>query len=179
MDDRLPPELSPMQRPSEDDIEEREHQQRLLEKKGLIAQNPILTRLKESAEDATPGPWRTDTNRPRGVWSGGDNRVTASDGKPVCGGRDWKDACLNAAHIANMDPDTTLALLEVIKILHDGLKRTLREHKDKYHWWSHPLPSISKRPRDANMAALYKDLMDETVCELTHAESIIYALERE
>lgn len=78
-----------------------------------------LAEIEARVDAATPGPWRTKTNRDFGPWHNDDWDVTAvSDGCRVSGlgSRNWKDACQNAAFIAHARTDIPDLIAEVKRL---------------------------------------------------------------
>lgn len=78
--------------------------------------------LRAVAEKATPGPWRTASNRPLGPWVDRDTTPMAADGQPVLS-RNWKEVCLNAAFIAAANPAVVLALLDALDEAEKDMQR--------------------------------------------------------
>ncbi len=83
--------------------------------------NALLAKIEQGARHAKESPWHTKSGNPFGPWVDEDCSVMASDGRLIFS-RDWKDACLNAA---NVDPETTLKLVGLIKAQHQSLINSL------------------------------------------------------
>lgn len=84
--------------------------------------------LRELAERATPGPWRTASNRPFGPYVDADTSPLAADGRHVLI-RNWKEVCLNAAYIAAANPAAILALLDELASTRAALREAQRHEQ--------------------------------------------------
>jgi len=87
--------------------------------------NALLAKIEAGAKHATASPWKTKTGKPLGPWVNEDSETLASDGRPIFH-RNWKEACLNAAHAANVDPETTRKLIRLILAQNTALINSLR-----------------------------------------------------
>ncbi len=85
-----------------------------------------LDLIRERCERATPGPWRTATNRDRGPWADEDTEVITTDIFPLFS-RNWKDACLNAVFVAKSRTDVP-NLLAHIEFLEKALGQAVKEY---------------------------------------------------
>lgn len=96
------------------------------------------TRLRELAENSTPGPWETRPMHEAPSWLEDDDRLVAPVGRecPIQPGGgeagDYGMSIGDAAYIAAMHPPVaavTAKLLDAIADIHDGHGRTLDVHR--------------------------------------------------
>ncbi len=96
-----------------------------------------LSQIKSDALAATQGEWNVEF----GVF------INAADGKGIAGMEGHqKQQPENARHIANMDPPTTIALVEEVERLREAIKNTVMELKGVRFMIEHPAARIAEGP---------------------------------
>ncbi len=97
----------------------------------MTTPNPLefdLATIREAAEKATPGPWVHMTSKDRLSPFEGEIRCSRDDSPHsfslICNMPNGDDRWNDFEHIANMDPPTTLAMLDRIEALETELAQT-------------------------------------------------------